>query len=280
MYTKGQSHYTIVLNSNNRINKSTSNENDCEYYFDWSTMPEGKYRVTYSLTKIFTAPPTAFENLIASKTPWGLYKPSFYSSTTGLLKDLIGNGRDAACGAVSLISSPAGNGNTVPIPVLSGTALSTIIWPPGSIPSQYTMCSLMRYTNQASMGRLLAAYGGENENFGAYRGNQATIYDGNIEGCNRTLPFGSLNWLNMVSIRGSSIPAPGHVLVNRLPSGGGSFLMNTAVGRLAINGFVDGRDRGAFEMGAVIIFDQILTAPEMVIVSDALHNLLTTGFLK
>jgi hypothetical protein len=272
--------YTIVLNSNNRINKSATNENDCEYYFDWSTMPEGKYKITYSLTKIFTVPPTAFENLIAAKTPWGMYKPSFYNSTTGLLKDLIGNGRDAACGAVSLISSPAGNGNTVPIPVLSGTALSTIIWPPDSIPSQYTMCSLMRYTNQASMGRLLAAYGSSNLNFGGYRGSTCTWYDGDIEGCNRPLPFGSLQWLNMVCVRGNTVINPNNVLVNRLPSGSGTYIMNTITSRLAVNGFQDGRDRGAFEMGAVIIFDQILTAPEMVIVSDALHNLLTTGFLK
>jgi hypothetical protein len=272
--------YSIVLNSSNRTNKSISNENDCEYYFDWSTMPEGKYRVTYSLTKIFTVPPTAFENLIAAKTPWGMYKAGFYNSTTGLLRDLIGNGRDAVCSGVTLVSSLAGNGNSVPIPALAGIATSQILWPPGSIPTRYTICSLTRYTNTASMGRLLAAYASSNINLGAYRGEQASIYDGDIEGCNRTLPFGSLNWLNMVSIRGSSIPAPGHVLVNRLPSGGGSFLMNTAVARMAINGFQDSRDHGAFEMAAVIIFDQILTAPEMVIVSDALHNLLTTGFLK
>ena len=273
--------YTLILNSNNRVNKAITNENDCEYYFDWSTLQEGKYKLTYSISKIFLTPSTAFETLISTKIPWGMYKAGSYNSTTQLLTDLSGNGRDAVCGGVTLVSSLAGNGNNVPIPALTGPAISNIIWPPGSIPTNYTICGLTRYNNPASMGRLLAGFGSDNYNFGAFRGSAATIYEniGPIEACNRGLPFASPNWLNACAARGTAILAPNHVLINGLPSGS-NYLTNTVTGRLAINGFEVGQDRGEFEFGCAIIFDQQLTAGELVIVSDAIQTLLRTGFLK
>lgn len=75
---------------------------------------------------------------------------------------------------------------------------------------------------------------------------------------NRTLPFASLNWLNACAIRGTTVLAPNHVLINGLPSGS-NYLTNTGTARLAINAFEVGQDRGEFEFGCVIIFDQPLT---------------------
>ena len=93
------------------------------------------------------------------------------------------------------------------------------------------------------------------------------------------MPFASLNWINACVIRGTSVLAPNHVLINGLPSGS-NYLTNTASARLGINAYIDGPDRGEFEFGCVIIFDQSLTAAELVIVSDAIQTLLVTGFLK
>ena len=132
--------YSLILNSNNRADKTNTNENNCEYYFDWSVLQQGKYKLSYSISKVLTAPPTAFQNLIATKIPWGLWKASSYNSTLQIIVDDSGNGRNASCGAVNLVTSPIGNRATVGIPALSGLKLSNIVFPPGSIPSQKTGC--------------------------------------------------------------------------------------------------------------------------------------------
>lgn len=143
-------------------------------------------------TKKGLVPKTPFQQLIADKKPWGKYSGSSYLNN--VLNDESGNNRHAICNGVSLITSPAGNGNTVPNVCVSGISSSTIVWPSGSIPSTYTICCLTRYNNNQSMGRLLNGHVNDNFNFGAYRGSSATWYDGAKEGCSRSLPFGNLNW--------------------------------------------------------------------------------------
>ena len=276
--------YTIMLNSNNRVDKENTNENNCEYNFNWDVIPEGKYKLRYSISKKFIVPLTPFQTLIATKIPWAMYKGSSYNSTLQIIPDESGNGRNAVCGGISLVSSPIGNRNLVPFNVVSGLKTSNIIFPAGSIPSANTICCLTRYTNPLVQGRLLAGAGAANNyNFGAYRGQQPTIYEGssNLEGCNNNagLTFQSLKWINACTIRGNTVLAANQVLINGIASGT-NYLNSTTIGQLAINSNTDGNDNGDFEMGCVIIWDQYLTASELVIVSSAIENLLTTGILK
>jgi hypothetical protein len=275
---------SIILNSNNRINKSNTNANDCEYNFDWRSVLDErkKYKVSYNLSKFFITPPSPFQSLISAKIPWGLYKASSYNSVTQILPDDSGNDRNASCGAVNLVTSPSGNRNSIPVKALSGLKLSNIFFPIGSIPSTHTICCLTRYTNPLVMGRLLAGASSDNYNFGAYRGSQPTIYEGvaNIEACNNNagLVNSSTNWLNVCCIRGNTVTVPNNVLINAIPSGS-NYLPGTTSGRLAINGYYDSSDHGEFEFGCLIVWDQYLTASELVIVSNAIENYLTTGIL-
>lgn len=276
---------SIILNSNNRIDKTNTNSNDCEYNFDWHSVlkEEGKYKVTYSLTKFYIRPLTPFETLISQKIPWGLWKATNYNSTTQKIIDASPNGRDAICSGVNLVTSPIGNLNTVPVPALNGLNTSNIIFPAGSIPTAYTICCLTRYKNPLVMGRLLAGFSGDNYNFGGYRGSLPTIYEGpsNTEASNNNagLTFGSLNWLNACCIRGNTVLTPNHVLINKIPSGT-NYLASTLTGQLAINGYFDGADRGDFEFACVIVWDQYLSASELVIVSNSIDNYLATGVLN
>jgi hypothetical protein len=44
--------YNVLLNSNDRLNKLTTTGNNAEFYLDWaSILPEGKYKVKYSIVK-------------------------------------------------------------------------------------------------------------------------------------------------------------------------------------------------------------------------------------
>jgi hypothetical protein len=277
--------YSIILNSNNRIDKTNTNANDCEYNFDWHTVlkEEGKYKVTYSLSKFFIRPLTPFESLISQKVPWGLWKATNYNSTTQKIIDASPNGRDAICTGINLVTSAIGNLNTVPVPALNGLKTSSIVFPPGSIPSVNTICCLTRYTNPLVKGRLLAGAGSNNYNFGAYRGEIPTIYEGssNTQGCDNSsgLVNGSLNWLNACAIRGNTVLAKNQVLINKIPSGT-NYLMSTSIGQLAINNYFDSADSGDFEMACVIVFDQALTASELVVVSNSIDNYLNTGVLN
>ena len=270
--------YSIILNSNNRVNKGNTNENDCEYNMDWGVLQDGKYKLTYSISKKFIIPLTPFQTLIATKIPWAMYKGSSYNSTLQIIPDESGTGRHAVCSGINLVSSPIGNRNSVPLNVVSGlkSSSSNIIFPAGSIPSANTICCLTRYTNPLVQGRLLAGNGAANNyNFGAYRGQQPTIYEGssNLEGCNNNagLTFQSLNWINACTIRGNTILAPNQVLINKIASGT-NYLNSTTIGQLAINSNTDGNDNGDFEMAVVIIWDNYLTASELVIVSNAIEN--------
>ena len=91
--------------------------------------------------------------------PWGIYSASNYSD--GILYDSSGNNRNAICSGVTLGNS-SGNGASVSIPYLYGSTSSTIDWPTGSIPANFTICSITRYTGHNNKQRILR---GTNKNF-------------------------------------------------------------------------------------------------------------------
>jgi hypothetical protein len=107
--------YTIILNSRNRVDTTTTG-NHAQFYIEWcSILKEGKYRVKYSICKQLVGPVVASFNTI---NPLGLelYYP-FTSSTLNLDGVSVGN---LATGTLVYDSSLTG------VSTITGNRLSTI----------------------------------------------------------------------------------------------------------------------------------------------------------
>jgi hypothetical protein len=268
-----------MLNSNNRVDKENTNENNCEYNFNWDVIPEGKYKLRYSISKKFIVPLTPFETLIATKIPWGMYKASSYNPTLQIIPDESGNGRHAICGGINSVLSPIGNLSSVPLQVVKSVdKLGNIIFPNNPLPT-HTLCSLSRYSDPLVMGRLLTGYGNDNKNYGCWRGSSSTIYENNTEYCFKPRPNGSLDWLSVIVSRNASIPVPNNIIIDGVACGTNLINITPSL-QLCYNAYNDNSDRGAFELALTIIWDVPLTQAELVIVSTAMNTLLTTGILK
>lgn len=216
---------------------------------------------------------TTIAQLLSGKPPWAKYVGSDISDN--LLLDKTVNSRHAIISGVTTRTSTA-NGASVPITVCFGTVNQNIIFPVGSIPSKYTICSLCRAPT-STQGRILCGYGNDNYNFGFYKGVKGTVYDGAKEGSTLvTVPL--LDWLSVCAIRGTTVALPYNMRINDSPTGS-NYITNTAVGRLGINSWFGG-DATEFEMAHVIIWDIALSRQELALVSGAFKTYLATGILQ
>ena len=266
---------SLIINSKNRVAPAAT-PNDATYYFDWSRLEEGKYKVTWN---IYRAPPvvalTPFQLLLASKAPWGRYSADAWVAGTNSLTDLTGNGRHATTAGVTS-GSAAGFGATASIPYLAGTITNTILWPAGSIPAAYSICAITRYTNgAANQERTLTSR--TNNWLQGHHANKRGVAFNNTAWRTATASTGVLlNWLNCCAT--SDGTAPNNVLVD-----------GTGVG-LAVNGggvamplcinLRPGGEFSDFQFSQLIIWDQALTDSELATVSAALTNYLATGVLQ
>ena len=264
--------YTLILNSNNRVDKANTNSNNCEYNFDWgAVIPEGKYKLTYSLSR-FTTPLTPFQQLINDKRPWGKYSPSSYYNNVWNDESL--NNRHATCsGIVPKITVGKGASSPLGVNCLSGTIASSIIWPLGSIPANYTMCVVSRYSEITNTQRVLTDVGTTNQIFGHYGYNgpeRGTLYDNGFKLVGSSVNF--TNWLSLCVIRNGTVIFPNNVLIDNVAVGQNQ-VTNLTVGRLGVNtsGFPGG-EKSSFEIAHVIVWDLPLTASELVLVSNAFNT--------
>jgi hypothetical protein len=86
--------------------------------------------------------------------PWGIYFAGNFSNNT--LYDISGNGRHATTSGTINSYTSNGNGATANIKYISGGKDASIIWPSGSIPENFTILSLTRYTTGTSNKILVA----------------------------------------------------------------------------------------------------------------------------
>ena len=214
--------------------------------------------------------------------PWGIYFAGNYSNNT--LYDLSGNGRHAITSGT--INSNIGNGNGAigNITYLSGNTSSTILWPSGSIPSNFTILSLTRYTGGTSKRILQSSYSifgigwahGHNDN----KRGVAYYEDLNTE---QTSINPINNWLCFIGK--NSTNTPNNILVDNIPSGktGGGF--GGGDYRLSINyvnkdwryrsDYIDNNSDWA--LSYVVIWDRHLSDEEMFYQSSLIMNYLNTG---
>jgi hypothetical protein len=89
-------------------------------------------------------------NLIANKPPWGMYSAFFSANNT--LSDLTGNGKHATTTGMTYAWTN-GNGAASNVNMIYGSTTSKIEWPEGSLPANFTICSLTRYTGSTNSTR-------------------------------------------------------------------------------------------------------------------------------
>ena len=212
-------------------------------------------------------------NLVNTKSPWGIYNASSWDGTN-ILKESRGNGRDVTLNGVSYASA-SGNGAFVNIPYLYGSTTNTMLWQTGSIPANFTICSITRYTGGANQ-RILQSNGPQVDSsnwlHGHWMNRRGVCYYVGWK-TSSSVSNGTLtNWL--VTCGKNNGTSPNNILVDGVSIGtanGGSGNL-----QLSINtgGYTEYSD---WAFSNVIIWDQTLTDVELKLVSDYMTNYLSTG---
>ena len=217
----------------------------------------------------------AIQILLINKPPWGRYNASNFVGTQ--LTDITGNGRHGLMSASVTSGSASGNGATASINSIGGGTTATLLFPTGSIPAPYTICSISRYTG-GTFGRILQS---STDNW--LHGHHAAgpIKRGvHYNGAWRTDQIGagvSTDWLNFITTSGNT--SPNNILRDGVGVGisAGS---NAIVSELAINIGPYSNEVSNWGLTQLIIWNQVLTPAEMVIVSNAFTQFLATGVLS
>ena len=211
--------------------------------------------------------------------PWGAYFANDWSGTT--LLDSSGNGRHATTSGTITKTTASGNGAYGAITYISGGKTSVINWPSGSIPANFTILGLQRYTNASTnQGRILSSSSG-NWLLGT---NVSTDGDGVafFEGwktAQTNFLTNKTDWLCIIGKNGGAIP--NNIIANGVGrgnatggSGGGTF-------KLTINNDVYGSlTSGDWALSAVIIYDTQLTDANMFKLNSFIENYKITGNLS
>lgn len=208
--------------------------------------------------------------IYSNKPPWGIYDADKWNSSTNVLPDIRGWSRDATSAGTITKGRGAGNGATSAVAYITGNTGSTLTWPSGSIPTNFTICSVTRYTG-GTRRRLLN--GTSNWLHGHWNGQRGVCHYDSWK-TNQT-GVGTLdNWL--VCCGKNSGSTPNNILLDGVASGtatGGAsnqqLFVNTGGGNYG--------ETTDFQLSYLIIWDQILTDAEMVTVSNALLYYLSSG---
>ena len=169
----------------------------------------------------------------------------------------------------------SGKGATVSIPYITGGTGSKITWPSGSIPTNFTVCSITAY-NGASTNRIFNAqvknwlHGHWNSKVGA------VFYEKwiTVDGASAPNVSPITNWVVCCGTNSTAIAKPDNVLVNGLAfanvNGGNGDTVLTIN-----NGWSNENSDFAFQ--TVLIWNTGLTSAQMVTVSTLLNNYLSSG---
>jgi hypothetical protein len=228
---------------------------------------------------------TDLRNLFTNKKPWGEYYAEQYDGV--YLNDNSSNKRIATTsGNIELISK-RGNGASANIRYIYGGTGSSISWPAGSIPHNFTILSLTRY-NGGSRGRILSSdrtlysnniqgnflhgHWGYDINRNLYRGRGCVHYDGWKSYWNRPTIGNLDDWLCCIGKNGGT--APNNILFDGIPHG----IWSGGVGgyKLCINDN-PWNETSDWALSCVIIWDRHLEDNEMLFLNKMIHEYKETG---
>jgi hypothetical protein len=206
--------------------------------------------------------------------PWAFYSASSYIGNA--LIDLTGNNRYAyfyGNGNDITIGSGSGNGATAPIDYITGTTGSLFTFPGGSIPTQFTYCSLTRY-NGGSNQRILSSHT-INLIHGHHKNKSGVAY---YSKWNTQLQVSNTqDWLNFCGGNSPNISPPYNFISNGNYTG-------QANGGTGNNGFltINSNQYGEnsdYQFSVLLIYNRWLTQDELLQASNFLQNYLLTGNL-
>lgn len=128
--------------------------------------------------------------------PYSEFLAQNYDSASNVWRDSSGNGLDAEAmvGDFSVVTE-AGHGSTRNVTSVEGTTTSSIKFGQGSIPPEFSICALTRYSHEASQKRILTAVG-TNWLLGHWGKNAGVAYFGGWKTWVSQSPtrFASTNW--------------------------------------------------------------------------------------
>jgi hypothetical protein len=216
---------------------------------------------------------TPFQILLINKPTYARYTAANYDTATNILKETTNNGRNATGTGITKRTTNL-NGALATIDYVKGSTTSKIIFPTGTVPVNYTICCLTRYSGP-TFGRILQSVE-ENWLLGHWFGNRGVHFNGSWRTQQVNTGIKS-NWLNFCGTNGGT--ATTNILCDGV-SIGTSTGSNPVASSLSINGgLLYPNETSDFEFSQVLIWNVVLTATEMKTVSNAIANYLATGLL-
>lgn len=220
---------------------------------------------------------TAFRRLLIDIPPWGIYLPGDYNSSTNTLLEARKNGRNATTVNVSY-NSVVGNGSLISLPYLYGSKTSSITWPMGSLPSQFTICSLTRYDTDINRNRII---NGQVQNM-VHANNNGTR---RINYYNYSTGYDEVDvnfpniWYNCCGTNNTQAKSP-----NLFTNGIQSKIMSlnppsTTLDGLIINKVSGGSDSSDFQFGLLMVWDRCLRSEQLSLLYEVIELYKKTGIL-
>ena len=205
------------------------------------------------------------------------YSPKGFSKTVpGQWDDESGFGRNSVKSKGNIaLESKAGFGAGETLAYLSGDSEAAIVFGEGSIPLQFTICSLSRYTGDHRNSILNSHHTGAEWFHGHSGGNAGLVY----YGLWKTLPYSSLPATDWVVVCSQNMNE-GVTLVNGMevdieqhagqPGGDGNL-------QLAVNSLLANAPNSDWGLHGLTVWDRYLSRAEITAASNAYLDLLESG---
>jgi len=222
-----------------------------------------------------------FVALIETYKPWGIYFADNVSPDNKLLDLFNRDNRNAIITGQILKNNNSGFGAVNNVKSISGTINTTIEWGQNSIPTNYTICSITRYTGNINNKRILTAKDASPSNdwvHGHQSSKRGVVYYNNEYKTDNSLTIsGNINdWVVTCATSGGEVPT--NILINGAPSGikiGGVGGLKLSINKIDNSSIIN--EVSDFALSYVIIWDTVLSDNALKIVSDTLLNYLKTG---
>ena len=227
--------------------------------------------------------PTDFISIISKNIPWGMYSADKYNlSNPSILTDTFNriDKNILISGNVVKRISDSGHGFTKPITELLGTVDTSLDWVTNLTSSNYTICSITRYTNTSSnQGNILTTSSTIPDSniwaHGHYLQKRGIVgYNNYLTDSNLSLSGNIDDWV--VACAKTNGTTPNNVIINGVAIGSNvSLTSNTGIS-LSIN---NNRSvaKSDFAFSYILIWDKLLNDSDLNTISTSFINYLNNG---
>lgn len=207
--------------------------------------------------------------------PWAIYFAEDYNSSTNTLYDCSGNKNHATTFGNIKMNTSNLYGASNPITYIEGNINSGINFPNGSIPQQFTIASITRYTDTINNNMILQ---GKNKNWYHGFSNINVCNYGGTSNINYTTT-NATNWNRVIGKNDNITNINNSIIINETYSG----MYNGGIGDdiLTINNSLfNTKSNSNWGLSCVIIWDKCLSDNDMLLVDGYLNSYLTTNYFN